>query len=184
MSIRESYPALYMKRKKLERSTNVFTMPLPWRPGWRNLVSGRPLGGNPFARGSFAEMLRTFVQQLPYYIPPVVIANLINLLFFIFLLGAVEVVPFIVGVIFTGPLQGAGISSPFNKVRPVDPMADPNNNLLGQQLPTTTATTDNLMVLFTSKRVLNDKLQPSSSDFFLLLPAAEQRCYGGDAQPL
>ena len=47
MSIRESYPDLYKKRKTAEKSTNVYNLPLPWRPGWRNLVSGRALGGNP-----------------------------------------------------------------------------------------------------------------------------------------
>ena len=47
VSIRESYPDLYKKRRTTEKSTNVYEMPLPWRPGWRNLVSGRALGGNP-----------------------------------------------------------------------------------------------------------------------------------------
>ena len=33
--------------------------------------------------------------MLPYYIPPVVIANLINMAFFCVLLGAVEILPFL-----------------------------------------------------------------------------------------
>lgn len=32
------------RRKKFERSTPVFSYPLPWTPGWRNLLRGRPLG--------------------------------------------------------------------------------------------------------------------------------------------
>jgi len=46
--IREEHEALYLKRKKFERSTPVFSYPLPWQPGWRNLLRGRPLGGNRF----------------------------------------------------------------------------------------------------------------------------------------
>ena len=46
--IREEHEQLYLKRKKFERSTPVFTYPLPWQPGWRNLLRGRPLGGNRF----------------------------------------------------------------------------------------------------------------------------------------
>merc|ERR1719357_1672240 len=43
--IREDHEQLYLKRKKFERSTPVFSYPLPWQPGWRNLIRGRPLGG-------------------------------------------------------------------------------------------------------------------------------------------
>jgi len=98
MSIRESYPDLYKKRKTAEKSTNVYNLPLPWRPGWRNLVSGRALGGNPIGASTFFDYLRTIVQLLPYYIPPVVIANLINMVFFFFLLGAVEFFPMMTGL--------------------------------------------------------------------------------------
>ena len=38
------------------------------------------------------------MQLLPYYIPPVVIANLINMVFFFFLLGAVEFFPMMTGL--------------------------------------------------------------------------------------
>ncbi len=95
LSIKESYSELYKKRKTTEKGTNVYEMPLPWRPGWRNLVSGRALGGNRMGASTLFDYLRTIVQLLPYYIPPVVIANLINMIFFFFLLGAVEVIPFI-----------------------------------------------------------------------------------------
>lgn len=98
MSIRESYPDLYKKRKTAEKSTNVYNLPLPWRPGWRNLVSGRALGGNPIGASTFFDYLRTIVQLLPYYVPPVVIANLINMIFFFFLLGAVEFFPMMTGL--------------------------------------------------------------------------------------
>lgn len=128
ISIKESYPELYGRRKKLERSTNVFSLPLPWRPGWRNLVSGRPLGGNHFAGNSMADFVRAFLQQLPYYVPPVVIANLINLLFFVFLLGAVEIAPLLLGLIVgKAPPLTPAVSpkghSIFNSVRVVDPAA-------------------------------------------------------------
>ena len=55
MSIRESYPDLYKKRKTAEKSTNVYNLPLPWRPGWRNLVSGRALGGNPIGTQKWSQ---------------------------------------------------------------------------------------------------------------------------------
>ena len=74
-------------------------MPLPWRPGWRNLVSGRGLGGNPIGASTMFDYLKTIVQLLPYYIPPYLIANLINMIFFFFLLGAVEVIPYLSGLI-------------------------------------------------------------------------------------
>ena len=76
--IREEHSALYMKRKKFERSTPVFQYPLPWQPGWRNLLRGRPLGGNRLLRDNRVEVLRTILHQVPYYIPPVIIANIIN----------------------------------------------------------------------------------------------------------
>lgn len=104
-TIKLQFPEMYEKRKKFERSSangnlSVYNMPLPWRPGWRNLISGRPMGGNAFdTRGSTAELFRRVVQQLPYYIPPVVLANLINLVFFVFLLFAVEVVPTLISLL-------------------------------------------------------------------------------------
>ena len=76
--IRADHPELYMKRKKFERSTPVFQYPLPWQPGWRNLLRGRPLGGNRLLRDNRVEVLRTILHQVPYYIPPVIIANIIN----------------------------------------------------------------------------------------------------------
>lgn len=99
ISIRESYPDLYKKRATTEKSTNVYEMPLPWRPGWRNLVSGRGLGGNPIGASTVFDYLKTIVQLLPYYVPPVVIANLINMVFFFVLLAAVEVIPFLSGLL-------------------------------------------------------------------------------------
>ncbi len=58
-----------------------------------------------------AEAFRQFLQQLPYYIPPVVIANLINLLFFICLLGAVEIVPLLFSLIMgRGPMGMSALS--------------------------------------------------------------------------
>ena len=98
ISIRESYSELYKKRKTSEKSTNVYQLPLPWRPGWRNLVSGRALGGNPLGASTLFDYLKTIVHLLPYYVPPVVIANLINMIFFFVLLGAVEILPFINGI--------------------------------------------------------------------------------------
>ena len=44
--------------------------------------------------------------QLPYYIPPVVLANLINLVFFVFLLFAVEVVPTLLGLLMRRQSKG------------------------------------------------------------------------------
>ena len=51
-------------------------------------------------------MLTLFLFQLPYYIPPVVLANLINLVFFVFLLFAVEVVPTLLGLLMRRQSKG------------------------------------------------------------------------------
>jgi len=106
--IHESHPEMYAKRHKFEKTSNpsVFNLPLPWTPGWRNLISGRPMGGNAFESTSYAELFRRVIQQLPYYIPPVVLANLINLVFFVFLLFAVEVVPTLLGLLMRRQSKG------------------------------------------------------------------------------
>ena len=115
-SIKFDHSKMYTKRMKFERgSPNVYSLPLPWRPGWVNLLSGRAMGGNRFEGESGRDILRRIVQQLPYYVPPVVIANLINLVFFIFLLGAVEIVPLLLGL-FMGRTPSLG-SAPFSKFR-------------------------------------------------------------------
>jgi len=98
ISIRESYPDIYHRRQTSEKTTNVYQMQLPWRPGWRTLVTGHGLGGNTLTATSYLDRLRKIVQLLPYYIPPVVIANLINMAFFCVLLGAVEVLPFLTNI--------------------------------------------------------------------------------------
>ena len=103
-NIKHQFSDLYNKRKTFERSSpNIYTLPLPWRPGWRNLMSGRPLGGNHFDGQTTTELISRIVQQLPYYIPPVFLANLVNLVFFMFLLFAVEVVPFILTLFMKKP---------------------------------------------------------------------------------
>ena len=115
-AIKLEHPKMYTKRMKFERGNpNVYSLPLPWRPGWVNLLSGRAMGGNRFEGESSRDILRRIVQQLPYYVPPVVIANLINLVFFIFLLGAVEIVPLLLGL-FMGRTPSLG-SAPFSKFR-------------------------------------------------------------------
>ena len=91
--IRENQRELYMKRKKFERSTPVFQYPLPWQPGWRNLLRGRPLGGNRLMRDNRVEVMRTILHQVPYYIPPVIIANIINIGIFAFMMGFIEIFP-------------------------------------------------------------------------------------------
>ena len=116
-NIKTEHAELYNKRKKFERgSPNVYSLPLPWRPGWVNLLSGRAMGGNRFEGESSREILRRVLQQLPYYVPPVVIANLINLVFFVFLLGAVEIVPLLLGL-FMGRSPSSLGSAPFSKFR-------------------------------------------------------------------
>merc|ERR1712223_1888319 len=116
-SIKVEHSKMYTKRMKFERGTpNVYSLPLPWRPGWVNLLSGRAMGGNRFEGESARDILRRIIQQLPYYVPPVVIANLINLVFFIFLLGAVEIVPLLLGL-FMGRSQTQLGSAPFSKFR-------------------------------------------------------------------
>ncbi len=97
--ISSKYPTLHARRKKFERSTNVYRMALPWRPGWRNLLAGRPMGGNRFPDATPGALFRRVTRQLPYYVPPFVIANVVNLLLLVFLLGAVEVVPLFLGAI-------------------------------------------------------------------------------------
>jgi len=101
--IREDHEALYLRRKKFERSTPVYSYPLPWTPGWRNLIRGRPLGGNRLlVENNHAEYIRTILHQIPYYIPPVMFANLINILLFGFLIGFVELLPSLLYALFGG----------------------------------------------------------------------------------
>merc|ERR1719209_2579885 len=110
--IREEHEQLYLKRKKFERSTPVFTYPLPWQPGWRNLLRGRPLGGNRFlVRDNRTEYLRAILHQIPYYIPPVMIANLINIGIFAFMMGFIEVFPNLLAIVFG---SGKNASLPLN----------------------------------------------------------------------
>jgi len=110
--IREEHESLYLKRKKFERSTPVFSYPLPWQPGWRNLIRGRPLGGNRFlVRDNRTEYMRAILHQIPYYIPPVMIANLINIGIFAFMMGFIEVFPNLLAIIFG---SGKNMSLPLN----------------------------------------------------------------------
>jgi len=110
--IREEHEQLYLKRKKFERSTPVFTYPLPWQPGWRNLLRGRPLGGNRFViRDNRTEYLRAILHQIPFYIPPVMIANLINIGIFAFMMGFIEVFPNLLAVFFRSSNSSAGMNS-------------------------------------------------------------------------
>lgn len=48
-----------------------------------------------FAGETYLDYFQRCLQQLPYYVPPVVIANLINLLLFFVLLGFLELIPFL-----------------------------------------------------------------------------------------
>lgn len=122
--IREEHEKLYLKRKKFERSTPVFTYPLPWQPGWRNLLRGRPLGGNRFVvRDNRAEYFRAILHQIPFYIPPVMIANLINIGIFAFMMGFIEVFPNLLAIFF-----GSGNSSlPLNST---NELAETSGDLL------------------------------------------------------
>ena len=54
-------------------------------------------------RNNQADYLRAVLHQLPYYIPPVMFANLINILIFALMMGAVELLP---NLLFT--LLGSG----------------------------------------------------------------------------
>ena len=98
--IRESHQGLYIKRKKFERSTPVYQYPLPWQPGWRNLLRGRPLGGNNIARDNRLDWVRTILHQIPYYVPPVIIANIINIGIFAFMMGFIEIFPNLLALVF------------------------------------------------------------------------------------
>jgi len=98
--IRENHHSMYMKRKKFERSTPVFQYPLPWQPGWRNLLRGRPLGGNTLQRDNRVDWVRTILHQIPYYIPPVIIANIINIGIFAFMMGFIEIFPNLLALVF------------------------------------------------------------------------------------
>ena len=57
VSIRESYPEIYHRRLTSEKSTNVYQMQLPWRPGWRTLVTGHGFGGNTLTATSYLGMV-------------------------------------------------------------------------------------------------------------------------------
>jgi len=114
--IREQHEAMYLRRKKFERSTPVFSYPLPWTPGWRNLLRGRPLGGNTIFvdENNQAEYMRTVLLQIPYYIPPVFLANIFNILVFGFLLGVVELLPTLFYALMGLRSGGAGAGGGIN----------------------------------------------------------------------
>jgi len=135
--IREEYEGLYLKRKKFERSTPVFSYPLPWQPGWRNLLRGRPLGGNRFlVRENRTEYIRAILHQIPYYIPPVMIANLINIGIFAFMMGFIEVFPNILALFFG---SGKNMSLPVNFTEVTEnsgdilPTEDDSERALGEE---------------------------------------------------
>jgi len=137
--IREEHEGLYLKRKKFERSTPVFSYPLPWQPGWRNLIRGRPLGGNRFlVRDNRAEYMRAILHQIPYYIPPVMIANLINIGIFAFMMGFIEVFPNLLAIVFGSgknislPLNATEISETSGDILPTD--ADSERSLPGEEI--------------------------------------------------
>ena len=67
ISIRESYPDIYHRRQTSEKTTNVYQMQLPWRPGWRTLVTGHGLGGNTLTATSYLDRLRKIVQLVRDY---------------------------------------------------------------------------------------------------------------------
>merc|ERR1719341_425174 len=137
--IREEHEGLYLKRKKFERSTPVFSYPLPWQPGWRNLIRGRPLGGNRFlVRDNRAEYMRAILHQIPYYIPPVMIANLINIGIFAFMMGFIEVFPNLLALVFGSgknmslPLNATEISETSGDLLPTE--ADSERSLPGEDV--------------------------------------------------
>lgn len=124
--IREEYEALYLKRKKFEKSTPVFSYPLPWTPGWRNLIRGRPLGGNRLLiRNNQADYLRALLHQLPYYIPPILFANLVNILIFAVMMGAVEILPNLL-VMLSGTWKEAAVEANITDLVP---------EISGEQMP-------------------------------------------------
>ena len=47
-----------------------------------------------------AEYFRAILHQIPYYIPPVMIANLINIGIFAFMMGFIEVFPNLLAIFF------------------------------------------------------------------------------------
>ncbi|TRY69328.1 hypothetical protein TCAL_03234 [Tigriopus californicus] len=116
---------LFSKRQAFEKSTNVYTLPLPWRPGWRNLFAGRAMGGNRFQDPTCQERLHRLFTQLPYYIPPVFMGNLVNLLLFVFLLGAFEIAPLFLAVLhgrspLGEPIHGPVLQQPALPMGPTD----------------------------------------------------------------
>jgi len=138
--IREQHEGLYLKRKKFERSTPVFSYPLPWQPGWRNLIRGRPLGGNRFlVRANRADYMRAILHQIPYYIPPVMIANLINIGIFAFMMGFIEVFPNLLAIVFGSgknislTLNSTELSETSGDILPMD--ADAERSLPGEDGP-------------------------------------------------
>ena len=55
--------------------------------------------------------MRAILHQIPYYIPPVMIANLINIGIFAFMMGFIEVFPNLLAIIFG---SGKNMSLPLN----------------------------------------------------------------------
>lgn len=132
---------LFSKRQAFEKSTNVYTLPLPWRPGWRNLFAGRAMGGNRFQDTTIQEKLHRLLIQMPYYVPPMLMGNLVNLLLFVFLLGAFEIAP-----LFLAVLHGRS------------PLGEPIHGPVLQQPPIPMGPTDIKKELNDLEGVLNDEI--------------------------
>jgi len=63
-------------------------------------LRGRPLGGNTLVRENRVDWVRTILHQVPYYIPPVIIANIINIGIFAFMMGFIEIFPNLLALVF------------------------------------------------------------------------------------
>jgi len=62
-------------------------------------------------RDNRTEYLRAILHQIPFYIPPVMIANLINIGIFAFMMGFIEVFPNLLAVFFRTTNSSAGMNS-------------------------------------------------------------------------
>lgn len=106
--IKLSYSSMYQHRMKHELTTTVYSQPLPWKPSWRNVMKGHPMGGNRMIPLQ-SEYIRAALYQIPCYFIPLVVAALVNTGIFAFMMQLVELVPTTLAFLF----HFFGVSVPY-----------------------------------------------------------------------
>ncbi|XP_040565840.1 uncharacterized protein [Lepeophtheirus salmonis] len=72
--IKDEHDDIYTKRRDMESTSEVFEYPLPWKPSWKSLITGR-------GREENEGFLQRIDAQLPYLFPDVAVMDVFMLIF-------------------------------------------------------------------------------------------------------